>query len=319
MSDETPEPAETAGWAPKPADTITPHQQSMLVMQHLSDEQVRAHLHSSGLPADASRERAGLHFAEHRVTALQEAAAFRERARERAGTRGHRARSARGRRDTQGPYAEAPLALPAPARAELASAEEVGRAAGRTWRRLCGWSAVLGFVIGWGFLITGVVAFVPGLQPLFLVSAICLVLASVLMFVLSPACYARSQRASRAALLDWAVHRPGQLERGLPGLHTRIDEQATAGGSFCLGLLVRGVGGFCAVMSLVMVPIALLDQRATTWQITGILVGVGGVCLLSPRLVARWSRWVRLRNDAVDEALSWVYAAATPTGPVPGP
>lgn len=314
MPPESTTPPKADGWDPKPADTVTPHQQSMLVMQHLSGDQERAYLSSSGLSSDASREQAGLHFAEHRVAALQDAAAFREKVSRRARPRGRRSR--RGQHDTDTTYAVTPPELPASARAELASAQEVGRAAGRLWQRLCTWSAVLGFVIGWGFLITGVVGVVPGLSVLFFVSAVCLVLSSVLMFVLAPAFYARGQRASRAALFEWAVHRPGQLERGLPGLHKRIDEDATVGGSFCLGLVSWGIGGFCAAMGLVMVPISLLDQQATSWQITGILLGIGAVLLLSPRLVTRWSRWVSRRNDEIDEAVSWVYAAATPVNPV---
>ncbi|WP_114907052.1 hypothetical protein [Ornithinimicrobium murale] len=309
MSDET-TPRTSGGWAPKPADTLTPHQQSMLVLGRLSGAQVRAYLRSSGLPAGAGRPEAARHLAQHRVTALQEAAAFREQA-SRRGV--HRRRGGRGRRSHGRPYAEVRPALPTAAREELASAQEVSRAAGRGWQRLSRWTGLAGFLVGWGFLVTGVVGIVPGLQFLLGVSAVCLVLASLLMFWASPALYARGQRASRAALLEWAVHRPGQLERGLPGLHKRVDEDATSGGSFCLGLISTGAGGFCAVMGMVMVPISLLDQQATSWQITGVLLGLGAVLLLSPALVGRWSRWVMHRNDAVDEAVSWVYAAATHT------
>ncbi|WP_109474015.1 hypothetical protein [Ornithinimicrobium cavernae] len=297
-------------WSPKPADTLTPHQQSLLVMGHLSEEQVSAYLRSSGLPADASRERAALHFAEHRVTALQEAAAFRERWQE-------------WRQETQNPrvrgrsYDVGPPQLPGPAREELESGRAVGRAAGRGWQRLSTWSAVAGFVIGWGFLVCGVLGMVPGLQLLLVVSAVCLVASLLLLAVVAPALAARGERRARAALFGWAVHRPGQLERGLPGLRTRIDEQATVGSSFCLGLVSLAAGGFCAVMGLLLLVIALFDRQATTWQITGILLGLAAVLLLSPRLVTLWNRWVMHRNDAIDEAVSWVYAPATrPRRPV---
>ncbi|WP_256838047.1 hypothetical protein [Ornithinimicrobium faecis] len=307
MTPDSTTPAASDGWAPKPADTVTPHEQSLLVMRHLSDEQVRAYLGSSGLPVETSREQAALHFAEHRVTALQEAAAFREKA----------AKQTKRRSRKKQTYAVAPPELPAAAQAELTSAKEVGQAAGRLWQRLSTWSAIVGLVIGWGFLISGAVGVIPGLQVLFFVSAVCLALSPLLMFVVAPICYARGQRASRAALFEWAVHRPGQLERGLPGLHKRVDEDATSGSSFCLGLISMAVGGFCAVMGLVMIPISLLDQQATSWQVTGVLLGIGAVFLLSPRLVTRWGQWVRRRNDEIDEAVSWVYAAATPTSLYP--
>lgn len=295
-------------WGPKPADTVTPHRQSLLVMEHLSRDQLAAYLRSSGLSAGATREEAALHFAQHRVAALQEAAAFRERTQKWERTR--RRQKVRGfRHDVPSP------ALPPEAAAELDSGQQVGDAAGRAWQRLSTWSGIAGFALGWAFLITGVMGVVPGLQVLLLVSCACLVGSLVLMAVVAPALYARGQRASRTALFEWAVHRPGQLERGLPGLHQRIDEDATGGSAFCLHLLSLGVGGFCGFMGLVMIPVALFDNRATTWQITGILLAIAAVMLLTPRLVILWSRWVRDRNDEVDEAVSWVYAAALPQGP----
>lgn len=290
MSNETTPANEWGDWSPKPADTTTPHRQSVLVLEHLSDSQVEAYLRSSGLPADTSWAEAALHFAARRVTALQEAAAIREQT------------------------ADAAPNLPAAAEDELESAQVVGRAAGQISQTLSTWCGIAGFVIGWGFLVTGAVGMVPGLHVLLAASALCLVLSALLMFVVAPALYAQGQKASRAALFEWAVHRPGQLERGLPGLHKRVDQTATMGGSFCLGLISMGVGGFCALMGLFMIPIALLDQQATTWQITGILLAVGAVLLLSPRLVSAWSRWTMLRNDELDEAVSWVYSSAVPDG-----
>lgn len=295
---------EAGGWAPKPPDTVTPHQQSLLVMEHLSSGQLMTYRRSSGLPADASRQEAAIHFARHRVTALQEAAAFRERT----------ANWQRTRRKTRPAGRCRPLpALPESAQAELESAQDVGHAAGRIPQTLSTWCGIAGFVIGWGFLLTAVVGMVPGLHLLLMVSAVCLVLSLLLMAVIAPALYAQAQRASREALFEWAVHRPGQLERGLPGLHKRVDEDATLGGTFCLGLIIMAIGGFCGLMGLVMVPIALFDQKAVTWQITGILGVISAVMLVSPRVVGRWSQWVRRRNDEIDEAVSWVYSPAEPT------
>lgn len=296
--DETaPDPAEAAA---DPADTLSPFRQAQVVLNHLSPRQVTAYCRSSGLPESTSRERAAVHWAEHRVRALQEAALVREQVEARSRTtKGHRPGDV--------------SALPDEADRELAETTAVRDQAARQWSWVRTQLLRIGFVTGLLFLVFGIVGIF--VAPLLVVAGVCMVVSFLSLFVLSSAAEAAGYRRARAALLDWAVARPGQLERGLPGLGVRVESRVADALGGCLAMAATGIAMFCAPMVVVLLLVALLDQRATTWQITGITAGVGLMAFLSMRVINARSFWIGWSTRRVDESLAWVYAAAVPDRP----
>lgn len=281
--------------APELADTLSPFRQARVVLDHLSRSQVAAYCRSSGLPESASRERAAVHWAEHRVRALQEAAVVRERVE-------------RGGLSTEDSREGVAGTLPEEAARELAEATVVRDRAARAWSWVTMALVRTGVVTGVGFLVLGLVGVF--LAPLLGVAGVCMVVSFLCLFVLSSAAEAAGYRRARAALLDWAVARPGQLERGLPALGVRVESRAAELFGSCLTMAAAAIALFCAPMVVVLFLVALLDQRATTWQITGILAAVGLLALLAPRVIAARTFWIGRSTRRVDESLAWVYAAA---------
>lgn len=282
-----------------PADTLSPFRQAQVVLDHLSPGQVAAYRRSSGLRESTSLEQAAVHFAEHRVTALQEAALSRERL-----ERGTLKKQASHDSASQA----AAAALPQPATRELTEATAVRDQSARTWTLVTKALLRTGFVTGVAFLALGALGVL--LTPLLGVAGVCLAVSFLCLFVLSSAAEAAGYRRSRAALLDWAVERPGQLERGLPSLGVRAESRAAELLGGCLTIAAGGIAMFCAPMVVVLFLVALLDQRATTWQITGITAAIGLLAFLAPRVIDARTFWIGQSTRVVDESLAWVHAAA---------
>lgn len=283
------------------ADTLSPHAQALLVLSSLSQHQRAAYRRSSGLPEESSDDELALHFSEHRLAALQESAAFRERVeRWESSTRKQRARGQRTR--------PAP-SVPAAAAEELGGARVVRQRAARHWAALGRWCVRIGFVTGWAFLVLGVLGWISSLGLLLGLAAVCLAVSFLSLFVVSTAAEAAGYRRARAALVDWAVQRPGQLERGLPSLGTRAESRSAGMLEGCLGIVALAVAIFCVPMTVLMFVIALLDQQASTWQITGILAGAALLGILGPRVMSVRTWLIGRRVRRTDEALAWVYAA----------
>lgn len=281
-----------------PADTLSPFRQAQVVLDHLSPGQVAAYCRSSGLRESTSREYAALHFAEHRVTALQEAALTRERLEQ-------DTRKQQASRDSAS-WATA-AELPERATQELAEATAVRDQGARTWALVTKALLRTGFATGVAFLALGLLGML--LPPLLGVAGVCLAVSFLCLFVLSSATEAAGYRRSREALLDWAVERPGQLERGLPSLGVRAESRAAELLGGCLTIAAGAIAMFCAPMVVVLFLVALLDQRATTWQITGTTAAIGLLAFLAPRVIEARTFWIGRSTRTVDESLAWVHAA----------
>lgn len=195
--------------------------------------------------------------------------------------------------------------------------------------------AEVGFmIVGWTWLGSGllaaVLAFLSGGAPsddteswtfagiaglAFLVSAITFPLAG-LGLVLRNWLVGVRKRRIREALLDWAVERPGQLARGLPGWGTDASAAGlTPAASVVLNLLkwAFGIGGiFFGPIGVVVLLLGLAFQERASLEIGGLLTG-GGLVLLGLAWLIRYLMQRMQQKDALlDAGLHWVWAGRRP-------
>lgn len=195
--------------------------------------------------------------------------------------------------------------------------------------------AEVGFmIVGWTWLGSGllaaVLAFLSGGAPsddteswtfagiagvVFMVSVITFPLAG-LGLVLRNWLVGVRKRRIREALLDWAVERPGQLARGLPGWGSDASAAGlTPAASVVLNLLkwAFGIGGiFFGPIGLLMLLIGLVLRERASLEIGGVLTG-GGLVLLGLAWLIRYLMQRMQQSDALlDAGLRWVWEARTP-------
>ncbi|OYN86356.1 hypothetical protein [Parenemella sanctibonifatiensis] len=153
---------------------------------------------------------------------------------------------------------------------------------------------------GWVWRFDGVGA-VTGI--LIALSALGLVAAMVMAMIIGFTDAARARRL-RPALLDWAVERPGQLGRGLPGLRGSGSEGEMGRRIlWAVGILGAIVAAFMVPVSAIAFLTSLLPPWDGEWMLTAAALLAGSLLLAYG--IYRLARHLLGRDTGEEEAFAW--------------
>lgn len=220
--------------------------------------------------------------------------------------------------------------------AERASALQVGQQAARPIDRVLPLIEVAFKIAGWFWLGTGLLAIIsaivlggmptsdvddwefPGIAAVLFTAAVLSFPIAGGLLVLRNLTYRRRDERVRAALIEWAMDRPGQLARGLPGSIPRSKRQRQLAGAIGSGInplvtivvwTLGVIGAVGAVVGLIALAFSvLLPPR--DWQFAGtmtIWVGISGAVLGTAVLIHRAAGRAALRYAVLSDALDWVW------------
>lgn len=212
----------------------------------------------------------------------------------------------------------------------------VEAALGPFWRTVERANMILFALSGWAFLGFGVLAVVVGFFTgslshvfgrwrfgeagsfttiLLSLSALGLLLVTVAMVGAIFGMAVRDRRA-RPALIEWAVERPGQLGRGLPGLTGAGSSRATVRTVLWVGFWVGVLIAFFSVPVWGVALVTSIFGERLSWILTCLGFFVGSVLLVF--VLFRLSKYL-VRADARDErdaaAFTWRWARSRTLAP----
>lgn len=120
---------------------------------------------------------------------------------------------------------------------------------------------------------------------------------------------------ARARLLNWAVQRPGQLARGLPGLNrreqgvVRIPVSANPWASV-VSILLRWMGGAVVCFGALGVMFGLMGRDGLTLSRMFVVLLIGAIIYVAGRLLSNRAYRQELLDEELSASLDWVWEDA---------